>query len=99
EALQSELARFRRPLALDAESYPRTEAPPRGKHWCGRRHREWLTLARCIYPRLEHLGGDGRYASLSCAYRETRTVALHNSREAAEAAVRRIDETGCGGGC
>lgn len=34
-------------------------------HGCDRRHREWWTLARCVWPKAEWVRGDGPFASAS----------------------------------
>src|SRR5262245_61005755 len=73
---------------------------------CGRRHRTWRTLACCRWRRAIWVSGNGRFASVSlCAHSvgggryEDTTVQLYREHDAAVAAKRTIDATGCGNSC
>jgi len=67
------------------------------RHYCTRRHRNYHTLARCVWPRAEWIAGDGPYATL--AYCRVLTVELHRTREAADKALSEVERWGCGGRC
>lgn len=69
-------------------------------HYCGRRHRTWSGIARCILGewRPRWIMGQGEWATLAYCPPGL-TVMLHATREAAEQVLARIDRTGCGGRC
>lgn len=67
------------------------------QHYCGRTHRTFGTLARCIWRRAVWVTGNGPYATVARC--RVLTVQLHPTQEAAEAAKRVIDSSGCGGAC
>lgn len=67
------------------------------RHYCGRTHRSYRTLARCLWPRAVWVCGTGPYAT--AARCRVLTVQLHPTLEAAQAAKRVIDSSGCGGKC
>jgi len=74
------------------------------KHNCARKHRSYMALAKCVWPKAVWIAGaEGPYATVSrCpsnGYSMALTVELHTSLEAAKAALRLFDETACGGSC
>lgn len=89
---------------LDAVWQPEAECPR-----CGRYHRSWHTLARCRWSPLLWVSGnppaDGPcYATVSrCAHPRFRTaqttVCLWQTLAEADAAMKMIGATGCGGAC
>jgi hypothetical protein len=66
-------------------------------HYCHRNHRNYRTLARCLWPRAEWIAGDGPYATLARC--RVLTVELHTTEDTARKSLARIDGTGCGGRC
>ncbi|MGH2651381.1 MAG: hypothetical protein ACRDHS_03035 [Actinomycetota bacterium] len=77
------------------------------EHGCDRRHRSFLTFAKCVWPRALWILGDGPFASVSwCGarpglprYRSGASVKLWETIEDAHKAKAQIDYTGCGGLC
>lgn len=74
------------------------------QHNCARKHRSYMTLAKCVWPKAVWVAGeDGPYATVSRCPSSGNpvglTVELHASRDAAVAALQLIDETACGGSC
>src|SRR5438132_827319 len=65
---------------------------------CGRRHKNWRTIAECCWPRAEWITGFGQWASVSLCPRGV-TVQLYATRDEAEAAKRLVDKTRCGSQC
>ena len=66
-------------------------------HNCGRRHKAWPALARCMFPRAAWIAGDGPFAvHVRCG---VTSVTLHPDVETAEHALETVDATGCGGRC
>ncbi len=59
--------------------------------------RDWHTVARKRFGDPEWVTGTGPYAVL--AHCKVLTITLHRDHDAATAARRFIDRTGCGGGC
>jgi hypothetical protein len=64
---------------------------------CGKQHRSYWTLAKCLWPRAIWDGGNGPYALL--AHCDVLTVSLHKTLESALDSKRQIDWTACGGRC
>jgi len=67
------------------------------RHNCARRHRNYRTLAACMFPRAEWVVGEGAYASL--AWCRPLTIELHETFAEAEAAKTLIDAIACGHTC
>lgn len=67
------------------------------RHYCDSNHRTIRTLAKCMFPRAQWIGGVGEYACL--AWCRVLTVQLYRTVEEAEAAKRLIDSDACGGLC
>ena len=72
-------------------------------HNCTRSHRSWITLAKCVWPKVAWgIIGDGPYATVSrCSrsedgWRKPHTVHLHMTLEQAHAAIADLI---CGGQC
>lgn len=68
-------------------------------HYCDARHRTYRTTAKCLWPRAYWIAGDGPYATTARCRPHVLTVELWPTREAAEAAMRAIGASGCGGAC
>jgi hypothetical protein len=72
---------------------------------CGRRHRSWLAVAKCRWPRAEWVCGDPpfdgpAFASVSlCGGEGQTTVILYPTEAEARGAKRLIDRLACGGRC
>ena len=64
---------------------------------CGKRHRKYRAVARCIWPRAEWIEGEGPFALL--AHCRVLTITLYADADAAATHKRQIDTTGCGGRC
>ena len=64
---------------------------------CGKQHRTYRTLAKCIWPRAAWIAGRGPFALL--AHCSVLTVTLHETLESALAAKNVIDRTACGHAC
>ena len=67
------------------------------RHNCGRKHKTRRSLAQCMFTRAEWVAGEGEYATLARC--RVLTAELHTTLEKAQAAMRLIDSTGCGGRC
>lgn len=67
-------------------------------HKCQRTHREYHTLARCIWPYAIWVWGAGPYATLAKCDRRW-TVRLWPTEAEAREVLRAIDYSGCGSGC
>jgi len=66
-------------------------------HRCGRQHRAWPALARCIFRGAGWIAGDGPFAVVSgCG---VTSVTLHHDAATAARSLATIDATGCGGRC
>jgi hypothetical protein len=77
----------------------KTKVYRRRRHNCDAKHRMYRTLAKCMFQpeRPAWVVGDGEYATLArCG---VLTVALHETIEQAQHAMRWIDSHGCGGQC
>lgn len=69
-------------------------------HYCGAKHRNYTTIAQCLWPRAVWITGYGAYASLSrCRNRYEPSVMLHATAEDAYRAKDFIDALACGGRC
>jgi hypothetical protein len=67
------------------------------RHGCERRHRTYLTLAKCIWRRAGWIAGEGPFAVL--AWCRVLTVTLHATHDGALESKRIIDLSACGGRC
>ena len=66
-------------------------------HRCGRQHRAYPALARCMWPWAGWIAGDGPFAVVSgCG---VTSVTLHHDAATAARSLATIDATGCGGRC
>lgn len=66
------------------------------EHRCDRLHRNYLTLARCIFWKAETITGDGPWAVPSCTWL---TVSLHETEEDARETARFLSRVRCGHRC
>jgi hypothetical protein len=64
---------------------------------CGRRHRTWNALARCLWPHAAWVWGEGPVALLARC--NVLTITLWPDLETALPSRRQIDSTGCGSFC
>jgi hypothetical protein len=71
------------------------------QHNCDRRHRTYLAMAKCIWPRANWIAeaedGEGPFAVLARC--RGLSVSLWSTAERAQEVKERIDRIGCGGFC
>lgn len=66
------------------------------EHYCERRHRTYLTLAKCVFWKAGTITGDGPWAVPSCTWF---TISLHDSQEEARETIRFLNQGHCGHRC
>ena len=78
------------------------------RHYCTRSHRNWRSVAKCLWPRAAWIDTAGLATLGACAHQpvyavmascRALTVSLHHQPGSAEQAKRLIDDSGCGGAC
>lgn len=67
------------------------------RHRCERKHRNYLTLAKCMFPRAVWIHGTGPIALV--AWCRQPSITLWTDQAEAGKSKAFIDSTGCGGGC
>ena len=67
------------------------------RHKCLKDHRNWATYAKCAFPWVDSVSGDGPWAC--AAHCDSREVSLFGSKSEADAEAELQNGVGCCGGC